>query len=137
MSVPASTSMSAHHMHAYCLERPEEGARSPETGATGSRELSCGSWKLSPGPLQKQQVFSSAKPLSHAVYFTPITHIYMWILLVTQETSIPHKLHTPPLQNLPRRSWHWQQNPPLKLHHESPTSFNHKVLCNRSAHVLS
>lgn len=39
---------------AWYPRRPEEVIRVPGTGVTKDFELSCGCWKLNPGPLQEQ-----------------------------------------------------------------------------------
>lgn len=44
-----------HHLHAWCLQRPEVGVRSSGSGVTGGCEPSRGCWELNPGPLKKQQ----------------------------------------------------------------------------------
>jgi E3 ubiquitin-protein ligase NEDD4 len=54
--------MSVHHMHTWCLWRPEEGVGSPGIGVTDSCELPCGCWELNSGPLKKQPVLLTTEP---------------------------------------------------------------------------
>lgn len=35
-----------HHMHAWCLQRSEEGVRTPGTGVRDGCKPPCGSWEL-------------------------------------------------------------------------------------------
>lgn len=48
--------MSVYPKWAQCLQRPKEGVRSPENGATGNCELLCERWKSNPSPLEEQAV---------------------------------------------------------------------------------
>jgi hypothetical protein len=48
--------MFLYYMHAWWLQRPEEGVQSPETGVVGSCNLPCGCWEPNPGPLKEQPV---------------------------------------------------------------------------------
>ena len=50
--------MSVYHIPAQCPGRPEEGIRSPGTGAVDGCELPCGCWELNVGPLQGQPQLS-------------------------------------------------------------------------------
>jgi hypothetical protein len=50
-----------YHRHAWSLRRSEDGFGCPEL-VTDGFEPSCGFWELNPGPLEKQSVFSNAKP---------------------------------------------------------------------------
>ena len=45
--------MSVHHKHAWCLQRPEEPARTPGTGVSDGCELAWGCWELNLGPLEE------------------------------------------------------------------------------------
>jgi hypothetical protein len=48
--------MSVHHLHAWCLQRPEEGVVSSGTGVIDGRELPCGCLELNLSPLEEQPV---------------------------------------------------------------------------------
>ena len=52
--------MSTYYMQ--CLQRPEEGIGSPETGVLNSRKLTCGCWESIPGPLEEQLVLLTLEP---------------------------------------------------------------------------
>jgi hypothetical protein len=51
-----------HHLHAWGLQKPEEGDRSPGTGITEDSELPCECWKPSPGLLEGRPVFLTTPP---------------------------------------------------------------------------
>lgn len=40
-----SVCISVYHVHAWCLQKPEEDAGSPEKRVTDYHELSCGCWE--------------------------------------------------------------------------------------------
>ncbi|XP_041911063.1 cystatin-like 1 [Arvicola amphibius] len=46
-----------------CLQRPEEGIGSPETGVAGGCELPCGFWEPNFGRLQEQQLSTGVEYL--------------------------------------------------------------------------
>lgn len=52
--------MSVHHVHLWCLRRPEEAIGYP--GITDGCELPCGCGEPNPAPLQKQPVLPSTEP---------------------------------------------------------------------------
>lgn len=43
-------------LHAWCLQRPEEGVTSPGIGVRGGCEIPCQCWELGLGPQQEQPV---------------------------------------------------------------------------------
>lgn len=45
--------MPVYHLHAWCLQNPEEGVGSLETGITDGCEF-CGCWEMNLGPLEDQ-----------------------------------------------------------------------------------
>lgn len=49
-------------LHEWCLQRPEESNRSPETRITDCCEPSCGSWELNSGLVGKQMVLLTTEP---------------------------------------------------------------------------
>lgn len=51
--------MSVHHLHAWRLQRPEKGIRSPDTGAAARGELPCACWDSIMGSLEEQPVLSA------------------------------------------------------------------------------
>lgn len=46
--------MSVCHVHAWCLQSPEEGIRFPRTRVADGCELACGCWESNSGPLEEQ-----------------------------------------------------------------------------------
>ena len=40
--------MCMHHVHAWCLQRPGQGVRSPGTGVMEGCKKQCGCWELNP-----------------------------------------------------------------------------------------
>jgi hypothetical protein len=50
--------VSVRYVYTWCLQRSEEGVRSPETGV--SCKSLCGCWELSSSPLEEQPVLLSA-----------------------------------------------------------------------------
>jgi hypothetical protein len=48
--------------HLQCLQRPEEGVRSPGAEDTDSCELPCGYWELNLGPRQESPVLLTTEP---------------------------------------------------------------------------
>lgn len=47
-----------HYMFAWCLKRPEEGIKFPETGVTGNFEC----WELNLCPLEDHAVLVTTEP---------------------------------------------------------------------------
>lgn len=45
------TFMSVHHMHAWYMQRPQEGIGSPGTGLSDGFDFSCRYWQLNPVPI--------------------------------------------------------------------------------------
>ena len=43
--------LSVYHMHAWSLQKPEEGIRTPGTGVTDGCETPCGCWEFHLGLL--------------------------------------------------------------------------------------
>jgi hypothetical protein len=56
------TYISINHVHAWCLQWPEQGVRSPGAGITDHCEPPCRCWELNPGPLQEQPVLLTTEP---------------------------------------------------------------------------
>lgn len=46
--------MSLYHVHAQCLQQPEEDVKSSESGVTDGRELQSGCWESNPSLLKQQ-----------------------------------------------------------------------------------
>lgn len=61
--------------HACCLQRLEEGVRSPGTGVKDGCEPPSFSWDPKPGPLQDQQVLLTTKPTLLPLIFSANTPI--------------------------------------------------------------
>lgn len=45
-----------YHVCAWCLQRPEEGIKSPGARIPGGSELTCGCYESNLSPLEEQQV---------------------------------------------------------------------------------
>lgn len=50
------TCMSMHHLHSWCLQKPEGVIESPESRVMDSYELLCGGWEFNSGSQQEQPV---------------------------------------------------------------------------------
>lgn len=61
--------MLVHHLHVWCLWRPEGGDRPCGTGVENCCVLLCGCWKSNSSSLVKQQVLLAAKPSLLPSYF--------------------------------------------------------------------
>ena len=68
--------MFVHHLHAWCVYRPERGNWIPGTGVLDDCETPCGYWELNPGSLEQQPVLLTAKPSLH-----PHENNYFWPVL--------------------------------------------------------
>ena len=48
--------LSVHHVHAWCLQRSEEGVGSPRASVKKDCGQLCGCWELNSGPLEEHPV---------------------------------------------------------------------------------
>lgn len=65
---------SVHHRHAWYLQRPEEGIRSPEIGVLDGCKLPCRYWEPNPGSLEE----SSFHPLVLYAHFCVCLRHHHW-----------------------------------------------------------
>lgn len=61
--------MSVYHMHAWCLQRPEEGVESGTGAVTDDCEPPRGCWGLNLDSLKKQLILVTAEPLFSVLPF--------------------------------------------------------------------
>ena len=82
--------VSVYHKYAWCLKRPEEGTKFPETGVTGNFECR----ELNLGPLEEQAVLAASGPSLLSVVIILKVDDSHWNLDEGQPTHcFPSKLH--------------------------------------------
>jgi hypothetical protein len=64
-------------MHVWCLQRPEEGTRSPGTGVTNDCKPPRECWESNPDPQQEQPVLLTVEPfLQPHMFFISLIYRY-------------------------------------------------------------
>lgn len=76
--------MSVYHVHAWCLHRPQDGSRFPETRVTGVCELPWECWEINMDPLEEHPerltAEASLQPPDFFFIFTAV-HVYLFLCL--------------------------------------------------------
>ena len=64
------------HVHSWCLQRLENGARSSGTGVKDGCEPPCVCWELNPDPLEEQLVLLNAEPFLQPSWQSPYLYTF-------------------------------------------------------------